>query len=235
MIEFVQVSKIYQGGQQALSHVNFKLNAGEMVFLTGHSGAGKSTLMKLVSGIERASSGSVLVNGYDLLQIKPKNMPYFRRRIGLIFQNCALLQEKTVFDNVALPLMIEGYSKYEIKRRVAAALDLVGLYGKEQHLPNMLSGGEQQRIGIARAVINKPSILLADEPTGNLDPLLSKSIMNLFKNFHDAGTTVMIATHDLNLIERMGYRQLCLSQGKMAPNSTRNKTPNLTRQPERCL
>ncbi|MCL1066165.1 cell division ATP-binding protein FtsE [Shewanella olleyana] len=215
MIHFEQVSKIYPGGQKALSEVNFHLQQGEMAFLTGHSGAGKSTLLKLITVIERASAGKVSINGHDIAKLGKKHVPYLRRNIGMIFQNHHLLMDKSVFDNVALPLVIEGFSHGEIRKRVAGALDMVGLYGKERHLPVMLSGGEQQRVGIARAIVNKPPLLLADEPTGNLDPKLSMDILRLFETFHDAGTSVLIATHDLGLIARMKYRTLTLRQGKM--------------------
>ena len=215
MIHFEQVSKIYPGGQKALSEVNFHLQQGEMAFLTGHSGAGKSTLLKLITVIERASAGKVSINGHDIAKLGKKHVPYLRRNIGMIFQNHHLLMNKSVFDNVALPLMIEGFSIGEIRKRVAGALDMVGLYGKERHNPIMLSGGEQQRVGIARAIVNKPPLLLADEPTGNLDPKLSMDILRLFETFNDAGTTVLIATHDLGLIARMKYRTLTLKQGRV--------------------
>ena len=213
MIQFEQVSKVYSGGQKALSEVTFHLQRGEMAFLTGHSGAGKSTLLKLITVIERANAGRVLINGHNIADLSSKDVPYLRRDIGMIFQNHHLLMEKSVFDNVALPLVIEGFSHGEIKKRVHAALDMVGLYGKERHHPIMLSGGEQQRVGIARAIVNKPPLLLADEPTGNLDPKLSMDILRLFETFHDSGTTVLIATHDLGLIARMKYRTLTLKQG----------------------
>ncbi|MBB1268522.1 cell division ATP-binding protein FtsE [Shewanella sp. SR44-3] len=218
MIQFEKVSKVYSGGQTALSEVNFHLRQGEMAFLTGHSGAGKSTLLKLITVIERASAGRVAINGYDIARIGPKHVPFLRRHIGMIFQNHHLLMEKSVFDNVALPLIIEGFSHGEIRKRVAGALDMVGLYGKERHLPIMLSGGEQQRVGIARAIVNKPPLLLADEPTGNLDPKLSMDILRLFETFNDAGTSVLIATHDLGLIARMKYRTFTLRQGRMLDN-----------------
>ncbi|WOT05440.1 cell division ATP-binding protein FtsE [Shewanella youngdeokensis] len=215
MILFEQVSKVYPGGQQALSDVNFHLKRGEMAFLTGHSGAGKSTLLKLISVIERANAGKVAINGHDIANVRRAQVPYLRRDIGMIFQNHHLLMEKSVFDNVALPLIIEGFSHGEIRKRVAGALDMVGLYGKERHNPIMLSGGEQQRVGIARAIVNKPPLLLADEPTGNLDPKLSMDILRLFETFNDSGTTVLIATHDLGLIARMKYRTLTLKQGRV--------------------
>ncbi|MCH1926241.1 cell division ATP-binding protein FtsE [Shewanella sp. C32] len=215
MIRFEQVSKIYAGGQKALTEVNFHLQKGEMAFLTGHSGAGKSTLLKLITVIERASAGKVYIGGHDIAHIKRQHVPYLRRDIGMIFQNHHLLMDRSVFDNVALPLVIEGFTLGEIRKRVAAALDMVGLYGKERHNPVMLSGGEQQRVGIARAIVNKPSLLLADEPTGNLDPKLSMDILRLFETFNDAGTSVLIATHDLGLIARMKYRTFTLRQGRM--------------------
>ncbi|MFQ6372052.1 cell division ATP-binding protein FtsE [Shewanella sp. YIC-542] len=215
MIRFEQVSKIYPGGQKALTEVSFHLQRGEMAFLTGHSGAGKSTLLKLITVIERASAGKVYINGHDIASIKRQHVPYLRRHIGMIFQSHHLLMDRSVFDNVALPLVIEGFPLGEIRKRVAGALDMVGLYGKEKHNPIMLSGGEQQRVGIARAIVNKPALLLADEPTGNLDPKLSMDILRLFETFNDAGTSVLIATHDLGLIARMRYRTLTLRQGRM--------------------
>ena len=215
MIQFEQVSKVYPGGQKALTDVNFHLKRGEMAFLTGHSGAGKSTLLKLITVIERANAGRVSINGHNLANLSRKDVPFLRRDIGMIFQNHHLLMEKSVFDNVALPLVIEGFSHGEIKKRVLAALDMVGLYGKERHHPIMLSGGEQQRVGIARAIVNKPPLLLADEPTGNLDPKLSMDILRLFETFNDSGTTVLIATHDLGIIARMKYRTLTLKQGRV--------------------
>lgn len=215
MIRFEQVSKVYPGGQKALSDVSFHIKRGEMAFLTGHSGAGKSTLLKLITVIERANGGRVSINGHDIAKLSRSQVPYLRRDIGMIFQNHHLLMNKSVFDNVALPLMIEGFSIGEIRKRVAGALDMVGLYGKERHNPIMLSGGEQQRVGIARAIVNKPPLLLADEPTGNLDPKLSMDILRLFETFNDAGTTVLIATHDLGLIARMKYRTLTLKQGRV--------------------
>ena len=215
MILFEQVSKIYSGGQRALTEINFHLAQGEMTFLTGHSGAGKSTLLKLITAIEKPSAGTVAIDGFDVSRLKRQQIPFLRRKIGMIFQNHNLLMDKTVFDNVALPLIIEGYSIGEIRKRVAGALDMVGLFGKEKHVPMMLSGGEQQRVGIARAIVNKPPLLLADEPTGNLDPKLSMDILGLFEVLNDAGTSVMIATHDLGLIARMKYRTLTLKRGRL--------------------
>jgi len=228
MIRFEQVSKVYPGGQKALSDVSFHLKRGEMAFLTGHSGAGKSTLLKLITVIERANGGKVSINGHDIAKIRRAQVPYLRRDIGMIFQSHHLLMEKTVFDNVALPLMIEGFSHGEIRKRVAGALDMVGLFGKERHSPIMLSGGEQQRVGIARAIVNKPPLLLADEPTGNLDPKLSMDILRLFETFNDSGTTVLIATHDLGLIARMKYRTLTLKQGCILGAQELNQTENMS-------
>lgn len=215
MINFNKVNKTYPGGFLALKQVSFNLESGEMAFLTGHSGAGKSTLLKLISLMEKPSFGSIQVNHTELSTIKYKQIPYVRRGIGMIFQSHNLLKDRTVFDNVALPLIIEGVSHSEIKKRVATALDKVHLTTKAKCYPHMLSGGEQQRVGIARAIVNKPPILLADEPTGNLDPKLSLDIISLFEEFNAAGVTVLIATHDLGLIARMKYRTLTLKDGTM--------------------
>jgi cell division transport system ATP-binding protein len=219
MIHFKDVSKTYPGGVIALEKVNFHLKKGEMAFLTGHSGAGKSTLLKLISIMERPSTGQVLINDHDLTRIKKSQIPYVRRDIGMIFQNHLLLKDHTVFDNVAFALIIEGYSRKEIGKRVDVALDKVGLLHKARCRPDMLSGGEQQRVGIARAVVNKPPILLADEPTGNLDPELSKEILGVFEEFNTMGVSVLIATHDLGLIARMRYRTLTLGHGRMIGDS----------------
>jgi cell division transport system ATP-binding protein len=215
MIRFTDVSKRYPGGYEALSNLSFHLAAGEMAFLTGHSGAGKSTLLKLIALIERPSGGQVVVNGQNLAKVSRRRIPYHRREIGVIFQDHRLLFDRTVFDNVALPLVIAGYSREETARRVRAALDKVGLLSKERLYPITLSGGEQQRVGIARAVINKPALLLADEPTGNLDPALSREIMGIFEQFNRVGVTVLIASHDLALIEQMRHRMLRLEQGRL--------------------
>lgn len=215
MIQFEQVSKIYPGGQTALDNVSFHLEKGEMAFLTGHSGAGKSTLLKLITAIERPTTGHVTVNGQDIGGLARRRVPFLRRNIGIIFQDHNLLMDRTVYDNVALPLVIEGYSQREIAKRVDGALEMVGLRDKIAYAPIQLSGGEQQRVGIARAVVGRPPLLLADEPTGNLDPKLSMDILRLFTTFNDAGTSVMIATHDLGLIARMRYRTFTLAKGKM--------------------
>jgi cell division transport system ATP-binding protein len=215
MIRFNNVSKTYSGGFLALKQVSFAIAPGEMAFLTGHSGAGKSTLLKLMSMMEKPSVGSIEINGTELSSIKYQQIPYVRRGIGMIFQNHNLLMDRTVFDNVALPLIIEGYSHKETRTRVEGALEKVHLSSKLKCFPYMLSGGEQQRVGIARAIVNKPPILLADEPTGNLDPKLSLDIIRLFEDFNDMGVSVLIATHDLGLIARMKYRTLTLKQGHM--------------------
>jgi cell division transport system ATP-binding protein len=216
MIKFTDVYKRYTNQYEALSGLSFELLTGEMAFLTGHSGAGKSTLLKLIALIERASHGQVLVNDQNLTRLPQRKIPYYRRQIGLVFQDHNLLHDRTVFDNVALPLVIAGENHREIGRRVRAALDKVSLLNKERSLPIALSGGEQQRVGIARAVVNRPPILLADEPTGNLDPDLSRDIMHLFEQFNQVGVTVFIASHDLDLIRTMPYRQVILHKGRLA-------------------
>ncbi|NOR41110.1 MAG: cell division ATP-binding protein FtsE [Gammaproteobacteria bacterium] len=216
MIRFTNVSKRYPGGHEALSNISFDMEKGAMAFLTGHSGAGKSTLLKLVAMIERTTRGQVFVDDQNVTHLSKRRIPYIRRKIGFIFQNHHLLFDRTVFDNVALPLIIAGYRHQEVGRRVRAALDKLGLLSKERLYPITLSGGEQQRVGIARAVVNKPMLLLADEPTGNLDPDLSREIMLLFEQFNDVGVSVLIASHDLPLIEELGYPVLSLEQGRLA-------------------
>ena len=215
MIRFDQVSKRYPGGVDALSRVSFDLAEGDMAFLTGHSGAGKSTLMKLIILMERASQGQVIVNGTNLNRVSRRQVHTVRRGVGVVFQNHQLLFDRNVYDNVALPLTIAGYAPREASRRVRAALSKVGLADKERKMPVQLSGGEQQRVGIARAVVNKPPLLLADEPTGNLDPELSRDVMNLFEQFNQVGVCVLIATHDLDLVRQMDRRQLILRQGRI--------------------
>ncbi|EPL8093170.1 TPA: cell division ATP-binding protein FtsE [Morganella morganii] len=216
MIRFEHVSKAYLGGRQALQGVDFHIRPAEMVFLTGHSGAGKSTLLKLICGIERPSDGTILFDGHNISRLKNREVPFLRRQIGMIFQDHHLLLDRSVYDNVAMPLIIAGASPEDIRRRVSAALDKVGLLDKARNFPVQLSGGEQQRVGIARAVVNKPMVLLADEPTGNLDSELSEGILRLFEEFNRVGVTVLMATHDIMLIERRNYRVLTLSQGRMA-------------------
>lgn len=215
MIRFINASKRYSSGFDALQNVNFHMAPGEMAFLTGHSGAGKSSLLKLIALLERSSRGQVIVNNQNLSKVPRRRIPYFRRNIGIIFQDHQLLFDRTVYDNIALPLIIAGHSHREIGKRVRAALDKVGLLNKEKKYPITLSGGEQQRVGIARAVVNKPPLILADEPTGNLDPELSAEIMKLFQDFSDVGVTVLIATHDIALISQLPYRVLTLKSGKL--------------------
>lgn len=215
MITFDRVSKRYPEGHEALSELSFNIAREELVFLTGHSGAGKSTLLKLIMLMERPSRGQVLINGQNLKGLRSSQIPLLRRQVGVVFQNHQLLFDRSVFDNVALPLLISGYSLRETGRRVRAALEKVGLLSREKDMPVTLSGGEQQRVGIARAVVNKPKILLADEPTGNLDPTLSAEIMSLFEQFNQVGVTVLIASHDLALISRMRYRIMTLRQGRL--------------------
>ncbi|MEJ2384744.1 MAG: cell division ATP-binding protein FtsE [Xanthomonadales bacterium] len=215
MITFEHVSKRYANGVSALRDVSFDLGRGEMAFLTGHSGAGKSTLLRLVLLLERATAGRIRVNGHDLDRVPSRRAPRTRQAIGMIFQDHRLLPDKPVFDNVALPLMIAGLGYREIGRRVRAALDQVGLLHREDALPDEISGGEQQRVGIARAIVSMPPLLLADEPTGNLDPDLSQELFNLFAQLNGQGTTVLIASHDLALIRSMGRRVLVLADGRL--------------------
>lgn len=216
MIKFERVSKIYPGGSRALADVSFTIERGSMVFLTGHSGAGKSTLLRLVMMLERASRGQVIVDDRNLSQSPDRLAPIVRRNTGMIFQDHKLLKDKTVADNVALPLMIAGLKYSDIRKRVRAALDKVGLLDKEKAWPLTLSGGEQQRVGIARAIVSMPPLLLADEPTGNLDPSLSRELFGLFEQISAQGATVLIASHDLDLIRQTGKRALVLSAGRLA-------------------
>lgn len=215
MIIFNNVSKRYASGQDALKHINFELDHGEMAFLTGHSGAGKSSLLKLVALIERPSQGQIIIGNRNLNRFRKRHIPELRRSMGIIFQSPKLLYDRTVFDNVALPMVIAGFRHTDIKRRVRAALDKVGLLLKEKMNPSSLSGGEQQRVGIARAVVNRPKLLLADEPTGNLDPELSEEIMCLFQQFNQVGVSVLIASHDLSLIATMQHRIITLRDGRL--------------------
>lgn len=215
MIQLEQVSKQYPNGHEALREVSFELERGEMAFVLGHSGAGKSTLFKLITMIERPTAGHITVDGMQLNKLKENRIPALRRDIGVIFQDHKLLRDRTVFDNVALPLIVVGMAHEEIKKRVRAALGKVGLDGKERAMPDTLSGGEQQRVGIARAVINRPNILLADEPTGNLDTALSEEIIDIFTDFNQVGVTVLIATHDLHQVERLSKRTIELAHGRI--------------------
>jgi cell division transport system ATP-binding protein len=218
MIEFKNVSKRFEGGFDALRNVNMQLGEGEMAFLTGHSGAGKSTLLKIISLIEKPTRGQALLNRINLKTVSKRRVPYIRRNIGIIFQDHQLLFDRTVFDNVALPLIIQGYRHQEIAKRTRAALDKVGLLHKDKAMPITLSGGEQQRVGIARAVVHKPMLLLADEPTGNLDPVLSREIMQIFVDFHQVGVSVLVASHDLDLIDELKKPVLTLNSGEMTHN-----------------
>lgn len=222
MIELVNVYKRY-AHDDALRGIDLTIAQGSMVFISGHSGAGKTSLLKVIAYMEPITQGQITVNGVDLRKIRPRAVPYFRRQLGMVFQDYRLLMDRTVFDNVALPLIIAGFRHTEIGGRVRAALTRVGLLQKANAYPYSLSGGEQQRVGIARAVVTKPAILLADEPTGNLDPELSIEIMKLFSEFHQIGCTVVIASHDRSLIKRMPYPVYTLQQGQLLP------PPNLTR------
>lgn len=214
-IRFEGVGKSYAEGREALGEVSFEVEAGEMMFVTGHSGAGKSTLLRLLALIERPSEGRIEAFGQDLSKVRRRQLPAYRRRLGLVFQDHRLLVDRNAFDNIALPMVLDGFGAHEIAPRVARALDQVGLGGRERALPSELSTGEQQRLGIARALVAKPQLLLADEPTGNLDPKLATEIMALFVALKEQGTTVMIASHDLPLIQRMRRRTLVLDRGRM--------------------
>ncbi len=215
MLKFEHVYKRYPDAGEALIDISFRLGHGEMAFLTGRSGAGKSTLLKLIAMMEQCTRGQILLEGKDISHVSDRKIPYLRRNLGLIFQDYKLLNDRTVFDNVALPLIVSGYAHQEVSRRVRAALDKVGLLGKEKKYPLALSGGEQQRVGIARAIVNKPKLILADEPTGNLDPDLSAEVMSMFEQFMQVGVTVLVATHDIELINRLGHRVLTLEQGRL--------------------
>jgi cell division transport system ATP-binding protein len=215
VIVFDHVSKRYPNGRDALTKVSFEIHNGEMVFLTGRSGAGKSTVLKLIALLERPTRGTVIVGGNNTTTLRSRYVPAFRRQIGMVFQDHRLLADRPVFDNVALPLVVAGASLKEVDKRVRAALDQVGLLGRERMLPIELSVGEQQRVGIARAVVSKPPLLIADEPTGNLDPDLALEIMRLFRRFQDVGVTVVIATHDLHVVHEFGQREIVLEGGEV--------------------
>ena len=218
MISFNGITKRYPSGREALSDLSLEIAAGEMVFLTGHSGAGKSTALKLIGRIELPTRGQLIVNGQSVGGLRNAMIPAYRRRIGMVFQDHKLLHDRSIWDNVALPLIISGTPRRELDKRVRAALDQVGLLGREGSFPVELSSGEQQRVGIARAVVSKPPILIADEPTGNLDPDLALEVMLLFKRFNEVGVTVVIASHDVHLIDQLGYR-ISLTGGRLATST----------------
>jgi cell division transport system ATP-binding protein len=216
LVSFSAVAKRYPGGQEALKDVSFALESGELAFLTGRSGAGKSTLLKMIPAIERPSSGSIVVNGQNVSALKRAAIPYLRRNIGLVFQDQKLLYDRSVHDNVILPLAFSGHAPKEAARRARAALDKVGLLAREKANPIQLSGGEQQRLAIARAVVNRPALLIADEPTANLDAESAARILDIFVEFNQVGVTVLIATHDQGLVARYGKRVLHLESGRVA-------------------
>jgi cell division transport system ATP-binding protein len=215
MIQLDKVSKLYAGGRQALKSVSLDIRPGELIFLTGHSGAGKSTILKLLALVERPTAGQVLVDGRNIGRLRPREIPAYRQQIGMVFQDHKLLDDRTVFENCALPLIIAGLPRRDIEKRVRAALDTVGLLDRERQTPRALSAGEQQRVGIARAVVSRPRLLIADEPTGNLDSELSLEIMRLFRRFNEVGVTMMIATHDVELASHIGGRRVVLHQGEI--------------------
>ncbi|MEX0976888.1 MAG: cell division ATP-binding protein FtsE [Woeseia sp.] len=213
MIRLENVTKRFPGGQEALKDLSLHVERGEMTFVTGHSGAGKSTLLRLIALIERPTSGQVIVDGQNTRRVSRRKIPAYRRQIGMVFQDHKLLYDRPVFDNVAMPLVIAGISHRDASRRVRAALDQVGLLHKEKQRPETLSSGEQQRVGIARAIVSRPKLLIADEPTGNLDPDLSLEVMRIFRRFNEVGVTVLIASHDIALIDQLGCRRIPLENG----------------------
>ena len=215
MIQLEDVTKRFPGGQEALSGLTLSVDKGEMAFVTGHSGAGKSTLLRLIALIERPTRGQVIVDGQNTRRVKRRKIPAYRRQIGMVFQDHKLLYDRPVAENVGLPLVIAGVGHRETSRRVRAALDQVGLLHKEKQNPETLSAGEQQRIGIARAIVTRPKLLIADEPTGNLDPDLSLEVMRIFRRFNEVGVTLLIASHDISLIDKMGCRRIALEDGRL--------------------
>jgi len=226
MIVFDKVAKRYPNGREALAGISLRVSPGEMVFLTGKSGAGKSSVLKLIALLERPTRGAVLINGRNTSTLRSSQIPAFRRNIGVVFQDHKLLADRPVYDNVALPLIVSDTPMREIDKRVRASLDQVGLLGKERMLPLELSVGEQQRVGIARAVVSKPPLLIADEPTGNLDPDLSREVMRLFKRFQEVGVTVVIATHDVGLVHEFGQREITIENGHVL-GATGDDLPNV--------
>lgn len=218
MIKFSNVNKTYKGSKEALQGISFHIPKGGMAYLTGHSGAGKSTLLKLIMGIVRANGGSIEFNGYDITRLSVHELPFLRRQIGMVHQDNRLLTDRTILDNVALPLIIQGENQQIVEREARLALFRVGLEGKEQYFPHHLSGGEQQRVDIARAIVHRPTVLLADEPTGNLDEKLSFEIFRLFEEFNQQGTTVIVATHETNIISNRPKPCLVLEQGHLINN-----------------
>lgn len=215
----------YPSGHMALKNINLHIEQGAMAFIAGRSGAGKSSLLSLIALIERHHRGQIVINGQNLERVRNNRIPYYRRNIGLVFQDHRLLNDRTVFDNVSLPLIIAGHEHAEIRRRTSAALDKVGLLKKSNALPMTLSGGEQQRIGIARAVVHRPLLLLADEPTGNLDPALSLETMQIFKQFNQVGVTILIASHDMEMIKKMHKRIITLREGRIPTHFGNTVTP----------
>jgi cell division transport system ATP-binding protein len=213
LIRIEEVTKRYPGGHDALKGLSLNVDEGEMVFITGHSGAGKSTLLRLIALIDRPTNGQVIVDGQNTQQVTRRRIPAYRRQIGMVFQDHKLLYDRPVFDNVALPLVIAGVGHREAARKVRAALDQVSLLNKEKQSPETLSSGEQQRVGIARAIVSRPKLLIADEPTGNLDPDLSLEVMRIFRRFNEVGVTLLIASHDIALIDQLGCRRIALANG----------------------
>lgn len=232
MIRIEDVTKRFPGGQEALKGLTLTVDRGEMVFITGHSGAGKSTLLRLIALIERPTRGQVIVDGQNTSRISKQKIPAYRQQLGMVFQNHKLLYDRPVFDNVALPLIISGIGYRNAGRRVRAALDQVGLLNKEKQQPKTLSEGEQQRVGIARAIVNRPKLLIADEPTGNLDPDLSLEVMRIFRRFNEVGVTLLIASHDLALIDQLGCRRISLENGVLQVGNPRDEVTDYSKSAE---